>query len=67
MPETWADWQTHRCELRCSGDDPSDIPTYSENQNRRCVIALTCPFTPDKLYGDNDTRSCVTTCKYTNT
>lgn len=38
------------------------MPTYSENVRGRCVIALWCPKSPDKLYGDNNTRSCVTTC-----
>lgn len=43
-PFTWADWQTHRCESRCSGDNSStEVPTYSEDVNGRCVIALWCP------------------------
>lgn len=61
-PNTWADWQTHRCELRCSGDNNADIPTYSEDGAFRCVIAKACPFTPDKLFGDNNTRTCLTRC-----
>jgi hypothetical protein len=28
-PSTWADWQTHRCESRCTGDDIGTVPTYS--------------------------------------
>lgn len=28
------------------------------------MIALTCPLSPDKLYGDNNTRSCVTSCRF---
>jgi hypothetical protein len=31
---------------------------------RRCVIALTCPVSPDLLYGDNNTRTCVADCTY---
>jgi hypothetical protein len=61
-PLTWADWQSHRCEFRCSGDDITKIPTYSEDVRKRCAIAKACPFAPDKLYGDNNTRSCVTSC-----
>ena len=26
------------------------------------MIALACPDDPDKLYGDNNTRACVTSC-----
>ena len=66
-PDTWADWQTHRCESRCSGDENSDIPTYSENVDQRCVIALACPEAPDKLYGDNNTRACLTSCFFNDT
>jgi len=29
MPGTWADWQTHLCLYRCTGDDNTKIPTYS--------------------------------------
>jgi hypothetical protein len=28
-PNTWADWQTHRCESRCTGDINTTVPTYS--------------------------------------
>ena len=66
-PNTWADWQTHRCESRCTGDDPTTVPTYSENKDGRCVIALWCPEQPDKLFGDNNTRSCVITCLWNST
>ena len=61
-PGYYADWQTHKCQTRCSGDDINDQPTYSNNVNKRCVIALACPVTPDKLYGDNRTRSCIEKC-----
>lgn len=63
-PNTWADWQTHRCESRCTGDLNTTVPTYSENKHGRCVIALWCPILPDILYGDNNTRSCLTACYY---
>jgi len=58
-PGYYADWQTHKCQTRCSGDDAGDQPTYSNNVNKRCVISLACPVTPDKLYGDNRTRTCI--------
>ena len=61
-PGYYADWQTHKCQTRCSGDNVIDQPTYSNNVNKRCVIALACPTIPDKLYGDNRTRSCIPKC-----
>ena len=67
MPNTWADWQTHRCESRCTGDDAADVPTYSENVRGRCCIALWCPESPDKLFGDNNTRACVNECVWNST
>ena len=69
-PGFYADWQTHRCEPRCSGDSFVDAtaisttqkPTYANNVDKRCVIALACPETPDKLFADNRTRTCTHKC-----
>lgn len=60
-PERWADWQTHKCVARCSGDNSSMVPTYA-SKTGRCVIAIWCPKAPDLLYGDNITRQCTTSC-----
>jgi hypothetical protein len=30
-PGTWADWQTHRCESRCTGDDDIINTTNTTN------------------------------------
>ena len=38
------------------------IATYANISNKRCVIAVACAYLPDKLYGDNRTRTCTTTC-----
>lgn len=51
MPSTYADWQTHLCTLRCSGDNSSMVPTYANIITNRCVIALFCPVYPDLYFG----------------
>lgn len=51
MPDTYADWQTHLCLFRCTGDNNWTTPTYANVLTRRCVIALFCPQLPDKYYG----------------
>lgn len=51
QPNTLADWQTHLCTLRCTGDNSSWIPTYANIFTLRCVVALSCPIAPDLYYG----------------
>ena len=50
-PNTYADWQLSLCLSRCMGDDPLMVPTYANIFNRRCVISLFCPVTPDLYFG----------------
>jgi hypothetical protein len=66
-PSTYADWQTHRCELRCTGDNTTTIPTYINIFTKRCVISLFCPVSPDLYFGENITRTCQPSCQYGNT
>lgn len=42
-PLTYADWQTHLCTYRCTGDDNTKIPTYANLFTDRCVVAVSCP------------------------
>ena len=51
QPSTYADWQLSLCLSRCMGDDPMWVPTYANIFNRRCVISLYCPVTPDLYFG----------------
>lgn len=51
MPSTYADWQTHLCTFRCTGDVNTTVPTYANIFTNRCVIALFCPVFPDLYFG----------------
>jgi hypothetical protein len=66
MPLTYADWQSHLCALRCTGDNNTTVPTYANIFNRRCVISLFCPTGPDLYFGENITRMCQPSCPYYN-
>jgi hypothetical protein len=61
-PATYADWQTHLCTLRCTGDLNTTVPTYANIFTKRCVIALFCPVSPDLYFGENITRLCQPSC-----
>ena len=67
-PSTFADWQLNLCLTRCMGDDSSLWqPTFANIFDRRCVIALYCPTTPDLYFGENITRTCQVACPINDT